>query len=408
MAGTNLVQNILDSKSIQNLKQPIVSIKEKRIVGYEALSRGVDPGSGEVIQPDVLFRSAKECGISLEIDRICREKAVSCFSKLYKKSDFQLFVNFNPEVLNYATLGSCWMKNIVEQYGLAPFQVAIEIVESKVESQKDLEAFVEMYRRFGFMIVLDDFGAEHSNLNRVVQVKPDIIKIDRELIQDISKDSYKRSVVGAVIDLAGKTGAMSLVEGVEDPEDVIVCHEMGADLFQGYFFSRPSDNIEIISESCNASLEEVFALINRAEEERLSERQVERATCKIVSGWLCSELSEREEDKFDKVLQAFADTNARVECVYILSENGIQLSETHRKKRQSTQKNCNLFKPSTPGTDHSLKNYFTSMRFLNLPEYYSEPYISLATGNLCRTMSVRFETTQNKACIACIDFSSRL
>lgn len=407
MNDTDVLRALAEKKSIRNLKQPIVSIKEKKIVGYEALSRGVDPFSGEIIEPDLLFKSARRFGMSLEIDRICREKAVGCFSKHYSDSDILLFLNFNPEILSKATRGSCWMKELVETSGLSPSQIAIEIVESKVELQSDLEEFVNMYRGFGFLIVLDDFGAKHSNLNRVMQLKPDIIKIDRELVDNVSKDFYKRSVVKTVIELARKTSAMSLVEGVENPDDVVTCHELGADLFQGYFFSKPSDLVEDVQENCINRIDGIFEMINLTEEVKIAERQASYKKCRMISSMLCDELAGVHERTFDDSLSEFIINNQEIECAYILNQTGLQVSDTHCGIVKSSRSESRLFKPSQKGADHSLKTYFSTMRILKLKEYFSDPYISLATGNMCRTMSVTFECAEGKECIVCVDFSQK-
>ena len=79
--------------------------------------------------------------------------------------------------------------------GLKPENIAIEIIESDVEDLKELQRFVQLYRSYGFLIALDDVGAGHSNLNRIPLIKPDILKIDRFLVQNIQDDFYKQEVL---------------------------------------------------------------------------------------------------------------------------------------------------------------------------------------------------------------------
>lgn len=79
---TDVLRGIAHQKSILSLKQSIVSMKAKRIIGYEALSRGVDPASGDLISPEALFSAAERSGMSVEIDRTCREKAMQSFSSV--------------------------------------------------------------------------------------------------------------------------------------------------------------------------------------------------------------------------------------------------------------------------------------------------------------------------------------
>ncbi|BCS97809.1 histidine kinase [Desulfoluna limicola] len=398
---------MVEGGGIVSLKQPIVSLKEKRVIGYEALSRGLDLSSGDLIPPDRLFKAAEAFGMTLDVDRACRLKAIEEYARCQRVGDPLLFVNFDPTILNRVSIGSGWMKDQVKRHGISPSSVAIEIVEARVQSQEDLELFVSFYREAGFLIVLDDFGSEHSNLNRVLQVKPDIIKIDRTLVENIGTDFYKRAIVETIIHLASKIGALSLVEGVENLEDIQVCHELGADLYQGFYFSKPRADLFPLPDICRRRMGSLFQSIEYRQAERLAEDRAFQKKFTSLIGAICNILSRNKQETFDIIMENLSGLHDRVECLYILDAIGCQVSRTHCHPNGTGNSRNPLFRPSEKGADHSLKSYFFFMQGMTRTEHYSDPYISLATGNLCRTLSRLFVTSNGDYFIFCADFSVR-
>lgn len=398
---------MVEEGGIVSMKQPIVSIKERRMVGYEALSRGVEADSGSLIPPDLLFGAAEAWGMSVAVDRACRKKAIEEFARWRGAGEPLLFLNFDPTILAQVSIGSGWMKDQVMRHGIAPSSVAIEIVESRVPSARDLDRFVAFYRAAGFLIVLDDFGSEHSNLNRVLQVKPDLIKIDRALVHNISKDFYKRAIVETIINLASKIGALSLAEGVEELEDILVCHELGADLYQGFYFAKPLAAMTAVPDSLGRQLEDLGRAAGDRQSERIAKTTAIHRSFAVTVDGIAATLTGSEIASFDALLHALSGLSPRVECLYILNADGIQVSRTHGLRERAKPARSALFRPSERGADHSLKGYFSLMRELHLTRYDSDPYISLATGSLCRTLVRQFVTATGQRFIVCVDFSLR-
>ena len=122
----------------------------------------------------------------------------------------------------------------------------IEINETKVQDNAALKRFAETYREFGFMIALDDVGTGFSNMDRILLIKPDIIKIDMSLIRNIHNDYYKQGVFKSLVNMSNKIGALVVAEGVETEEEAIQILRLGGHMIQGYFFSKPQ---EIFDES---------------------------------------------------------------------------------------------------------------------------------------------------------------
>lgn len=405
MVDDETLKKIIREQRVRIFFQPIISIKEKRVIGFEALTRGIDPASGDLAPPLPLFQTAREMGRALEFDRLCRKTAVQDFLKAELNPAHMLFINFDPSILADVAIGNGWMRGVVEEEGLNPSNVAIEIVESPHLSTKDLVHFVELYKRFGFLIVLDDFGARHSNLDRILSLKPDILKIDRDLIDGVGHDYFKQSIVGSISDLAGKIGTLVLAEGVESVEDIIKCYELGVNLFQGFYFARPAPPDQLIDYFCAESISYVSRRILGHLNGHITQEMETQRAYNAITRELCAELTGLSRSAMESFLEASVERYDQIQCIYALNPEGRQISDTHCKSEISGKPGHPLFKPSVRGTDHSLKSYFYYLQILALDTYFSDPYTSLATGCICRTMSAVFQGPRGASFILCVDFN---
>lgn len=178
--GTNLmdINDIIMKRSLVANFQQIVSVSRKMVIGFEGLIRGVDTVTGEIVAPLKLFEAARKENQTLELDRACRETVIEAFSKIYTHNrEKLLFLNLDASVLQN-TVGSDYLLNQVRQYGIDPSNVVIEISEKRVQGNAALKKFADAYKKYGFMMALDDVGSEWSNIDRILLIKPDIIKID--------------------------------------------------------------------------------------------------------------------------------------------------------------------------------------------------------------------------------------
>src|SRR5581483_2191881 len=210
------LREILLNEGVLAYFQPIVSIDRRTIAGFEGLSRGLFPGTQQIISPVDLFHQAAIQGYSLELDRLCRKKVLEEFGKVRAENpDFFLSLNLDAANFDPGVVGSGYLKTQVTEMGLEPRHVALEVIESAVRDVEELQRFVDTYRSLGFLIALDDVGAGHSNLNRIPLIKPDILKVDRYLVQNIQGDSYKQEVLRSLVNMARRLGTLIIAEGVE-------------------------------------------------------------------------------------------------------------------------------------------------------------------------------------------------
>jgi diguanylate cyclase (GGDEF)-like protein len=233
------LSSILAQRELHSLFQPIVSLSDRHILGYEALTRG--PSNSALHSPINLFAVARQGGRLSELELACRESACRRFSQ--QKLAGKLFLNISPESLLEASHPPGRTLQMLESYGIPPSQVVIELTEqTPTDDFGLLYNALHHYRDMGFSIALDDLGAGYSSLRLWSELRPDYVKIDRHFIDGIHQDAVKREFVGSMLQMAKASRAMVIAEGIELPEELEVLIEMGVDLVQGYLLCRPQEN----------------------------------------------------------------------------------------------------------------------------------------------------------------------
>lgn len=229
---------ILAQRSIHSLFQPIICLSERRILGYEALSRG--PSNSPLHSPLNLFAIARQAGRLSELEVLCRENACRRFSELGLEG--KLFLNVSPESLLEPHYPSGRTLKMLEQVGLQPSRVVIELTEqTPTDDFQLLSNALHHYRDMGFSIALDDLGAGYSSLRLWSELRPNYVKIDRHFIDGIHQDPLKREFVGSILQIARASKAQVIAEGIELGEELTVLADMGVDLLQGYLLGRPQE-----------------------------------------------------------------------------------------------------------------------------------------------------------------------
>ncbi len=232
------LQQILASGELHTLFQPIVSLSERRIHGYEALTRG--PSNSPLHSPLTLFAVARHACRLSELEQACRRNACLRFDNL--KLDGKLFLNVSPESLLDPGHQPGRTRRLLQDLGIAPDRVVIELTEqSPTEDFSLLDNALHHYRAMGFSIALDDLGAGYSSLRLWSELRPDYVKIDRHFIDGIHQDAVKREFVESILKMARASRAQVIAEGIELAEELAVLVEMGVDLVQGYLLRRPQE-----------------------------------------------------------------------------------------------------------------------------------------------------------------------
>ena len=233
--------DILENNSLTAHFQPIIDMKTNKIFAYEALTRGVLP-NGDLMYTDILFKKSQRNDTNFVLDRMCRETALK--TTAVKKIDAKVFINFIPTSIYDPEFCLASTVKWAKQLEFDPKNIVFEVVETQnVKDKEHLKTILNYYRKEGFLIALDDVGEGYSSLNMIIDIKPDIIKVDRNIIENIDTDTMKQSIYKALRTICIDNGIKILAEGVETPYELEMVKEIGVDYAQGYYFARPSAEI---------------------------------------------------------------------------------------------------------------------------------------------------------------------
>jgi EAL domain-containing protein (putative c-di-GMP-specific phosphodiesterase class I) len=237
-AHTEWLPGLLNGFDLYPHLQPIVSLTDGRTYGHESLLRGRvgdrELNGGEIVD------AARAHGAIFTLDLVGRTVALEQgMPKLV--DDEVLFVNFTPTAIYdpEVCLRTTWA--IARRHGLPMSRICFEVVET--EQYPDvafLRRILEEYRGQGAMVALDDLGAGHSSLTYLDALRPDVVKLDRELVSGIDRDSPRQRLVGALIDYAHELDVRVVAEGIETETELAVIADLGADLGQGWYLGRPA------------------------------------------------------------------------------------------------------------------------------------------------------------------------
>ena len=237
--GAEWLGDLLRENRLNSAFQPIFPINDLTTpYGHECLLRGVAPDGSE-ISPGVLFGAAHSATLLFQLDRAAR--AANVRNAHQAKVDGNLFINFTPSSIYDPDFCLRSTIDVVEECGLDRNNVIFEVIETeKIRSTAHLGTILRSYRDSGFRVALDDIGSGYSTLNMLPDLRPDIIKIDRELIDHVDHDSYKQAIVSKLIDLAKQLGIEVVAEGIERQEELEFLAEHKVDYVQGFLLGRPS------------------------------------------------------------------------------------------------------------------------------------------------------------------------
>lgn len=398
------IRDIIDEQNVITLFQPVISLRDKRVIGFEALTRALCTNSGRVIMPAELFSVAKKEGNITELDRLCRRTALHSFKNIPNYKQYILFLNMdttaiekNDPDVNRIT------KEYTDETGLDYSSISLEIVESRIDNEENLADFVNHYKKLGYYVSLDDFGAMHSNMNRIVVSKPDIIKIDIELIQNVHNNYYQQSILSSIISLAKKTGALTLAEGLESANDVMTCYELGIDLYQGFYFFKPCVDIFSNYQFIHAKIDYIVMLIKNKLKENVIIRKNQHLSFDFIIDMLCKGTQGKNIDEFIAFLNIQANNFTEIERIFILDEEGQQPFESICKTCDKKPLNSSFLMMHESNSDHSLKDYYYYLDKIDSDRFFTDHYLSSVSGRVLRTMSVKIEI-ESKPHILCVEF----
>jgi EAL domain-containing protein (putative c-di-GMP-specific phosphodiesterase class I) len=224
------IMQVIEARLFSVAYQPIFAFSPFRVVGFEALCRfSPEPYRS----PDVWFNQAAAAGCGVDLELAVLREAMRAFALL--PEDVFISVNASPE-----TIVSGRLPDVIG--GAPPHRLVLEVTEhAEVADYDRLRGTLASLRSLGPKLAIDDAGAGFSSLQHIVQLQPDIIKLDMGLTRSIDRDSARRSMVAALIYFARETGCQIVAEGVETDAEFGTLRSLGVTKGQGYLLGRPTD-----------------------------------------------------------------------------------------------------------------------------------------------------------------------
>jgi EAL domain-containing protein (putative c-di-GMP-specific phosphodiesterase class I)/GGDEF domain-containing protein len=230
------LNRIIQNETITVLAQPIMCLRKGEIFGWEMLTRG--PQNTQFYMPTELFEFAYQADLLSAMEFLVVKKAIEEIH--YRGIKEQVFINVTPISLTNPLFLDQLLNNLKQFPHILPSQIVLEITERhSIRDYVYMGTLLTRYRAHGFRFAIDDAGAGYSSLQAISELIPDIIKIDKSVIQNIDQASVKQSLLKSLLYFAENINCEVIAEGVEREEEANMLLDLKVQMGQGFYFARP-------------------------------------------------------------------------------------------------------------------------------------------------------------------------
>lgn len=392
----NYLTGSFDGLNLYTALQPIFSLAHKRVVGYEALLRVKDQDS-QWISPAPLFENGSHASKIIHLDRLCRYIHLNNFLNMNDDINW-IFLNVSPTTIVNAKSYGEFFKDLIESFDFPAHRIVIEVVEQPIEDNDLLIETVNYYKDLGCLIAIDDFGAGHSNFDRIWTLKPDIVKLDRSfLLRAVSQKSI-RDLLPGIISLLHQAGSLVLLEGIETHEQALIAIESDVDFVQGFYFGKPFTDLFSPFSGFNGfkPLLDQYKTLSTAETEKF-QKKINRyravfndAVTNLIIG-----------QSFKNSTETLLSEPSVVRC-YQIGTDGVQMGKTIVSKALKDHKS-KRFRPldDAESADWFRRHYLKRAIFHPEQLQVTRPYLSITGAHMCITLSMKFSAPDNERVLCC-------
>lgn len=381
----------LDQLTLKTAFQPVFSLTHGRLVGHEALLRACD-ANDRPVPPQELFAVVTDPAALVALDARAVRQHLTAYVEAGKKEALEwLLLNLHPLSLLPDTGALDAIIEAIKHSGLRPSRIVIEVLESPLFQEDRVYPALQRLRDLGCLIALDDFGAGHSNFERVFDLRPHLVKLDRRVLLRAKSDIKARRILQRMVSLIQECGSLVLIEGVETLAGAHVALTCDVDFVQGYYFGRPGSQV-LRTDGDFAPLLEAWDSFDEGQslaDDRWRESmgqhcdELRLASIQLAAG-----------TPIDAACAGFLASDRATMC-YLLDERGQQIEhvafrdEAMRARLTGTEQ----FEPlrDCAGARWSRRQYFR--RAVSFPGsvQITRPYLTLQGGWMCLTASIAFE-----------------
>ncbi len=385
-----------DGNRLHTALQPIYSLAHQRIVGYEALVRVFDALDNSV-SPAFIFARETSNGDMIQLDRLCRWLHLQNF-KLIKDPLNWLFLNVSSQTLARGQEYGTFFKDAIDAAGIPAHRIVIEVVEHPFENPDWIMSAIRYYKDLGCLIALDDFGAGHSNFDRIWTLKPDIVKLDRSFLIRADNNRNIQNLFPGIVSLLHQAGSLVLMEGIENEAQALIAIESDVDFVQGFYFARPFTDL--------VSLPPVFdqfqTLMSRYKnEDNRTDVQFRDKIVKYRTLFTNAVGELKKGQALSNACSELLDDSKVVRC-YNIGTDGIQLGNTLVGKHYVSLTD-KRFKPleDARSADWFRRHYLRRAIAHPGQIQVTRPYLSITGAHMCITLSMKFSNPSGDSVLCC-------
>jgi EAL domain-containing protein (putative c-di-GMP-specific phosphodiesterase class I) len=393
------IDRVLASESISVFFQPVVSVRSKGILGFEAFSRSTG-GTGARMDALDLFGQNWDAQTRLKLCRLCRRKALEAFRPIFERhQQMLLFLNTDGGALSAVTQNG-YLDAMSQAMNIPGRRIVIEL-ERPYLSSPHVGRFVSYYRERGFGLSIDLCGGMGVPAEELFALKPDFIKFDRAFFANVDGQEFKRDMVQSVCRLGERLGSSVIAKNVESEDEAIRLLEWGVNHQQGFCYTKDSAERDSIR-----AFQQKVEDINRRYRERaqagVAERRKRYEDFHKILKKVTYKLADTPAMDFAAVCERMVAAEDALACAYVLSDEGVQI--TPRCFKRSVMGESPLLGPERGrGTDHGIREDVLHLKS-GLDKYVLPEHISVYAKVKISAISARFYNSEGSPCILCLEY----
>lgn len=237
---TSRVPKAIENRELQVYYQPKIETETMRLIGAEALVRWQKP-DGSFIYPDQFIPLIERSGQVVDVDYYVYREVFKFVADRIAAGKNMVPVSLNVSRIHLNKMHILeYVQELFNEFKVPPGMIEFELTESIYLENTELALeLIKGLHKLGTMVSMDDFGSGYSSLNLLSRLPIDIIKLDRVFLKDNVLQESDKIIISCVVDMAKRLSITSLCEGVETPEQSDYLKEVGCEIQQGYYFSKP-------------------------------------------------------------------------------------------------------------------------------------------------------------------------
>lgn len=378
-----------EDKKIWSVFQPIYSFANQSFMGVEVLARGQVVDTKEPLSVYECIYAGPEGGFALHTKQL--NKVHISNWRTQQKSGW-LFINLDFQL--YRSVEDICITRLLKDLNIPGDRIVVEVVESEITNDGLFFDVISRLRKYGCLIALDDFGAGHSNIDRISSVKPDIVKLDRQVLLNSRNSELGEATLRNLVTLIKRSGCLVLMEGIETENQALLAMDVGVDLVQGFYFGVPERQCMDTSfgeRKIQHIINEYSAFRSQKIASKLLKKRVYECMFKGFSGL------ENAESMEEEILAVSGLSN--VKRAYILDMDGCQIDDAIYCEKGVPLKTVK----GGRGLCWRTRRYFYKAVDNPSSVYVSQPYRSLIDVKLCVTVSKMVKLQTGEEYVVCFD-----